>query len=173
MKSKVCLFVAISAGTFTIAQAESTGSLPAHVEVETGRHPTMSTGTILKQGIRWDSKIPLNKTYGELTPEQKEALHAMYLSLPPGDEPPFPEKGIKPIFNALKNAQQILKARGELNMVVTVGPDGKAIKVENFGNVENPRMIDVAQQVLLLTKYKPGVCSGTPCAMQFRFTQKL
>ena len=157
MKSlKVCLFLAFSAGTFTIAQESS-----------------LSTGTILKKNIRWESEIPLNKTYDELTQEQRAALHAMYLSLPPGDEPPFPEKGIKPIFNAVRNAQHVLHARGELNMVVTVDPDGKAIKVENFGSVQNPRMIDAAQQVLLLTKYKPGVCSGTPCTRQFRFTQKL
>jgi hypothetical protein len=170
MKSfKICLFVAISASTFTNSQAAT----PEHVPVESVRQSSMSTGTLLKKDIRWESDIPLNKTYGELTQAQKEALHATYLSLPPSDEPPFPEEGFKPIFNAVKKAQHILQAHGELNMVVTVGPDGKAIKVENFGNVQNPRMINVTQQVLLLTKYKPGVCGGTPCTMQFRFTQKL
>jgi hypothetical protein len=165
---QVCLFVAISGGALTIAQAQ----VP-EIQSYSGRHSSMSTGTILKKDIRWESDIPLNKTYSQLTQEQKNALHAEYLSLPPGDEPPFPEKGIKPIFNAVKNAQQVLQARGELNMVVTVGPDGKATKVENFGNVEHPRMIETTQQVLLLTKYKPGKCSGAPCTMQFRFIQKL
>jgi hypothetical protein len=166
---KVCLFVAVSAGTFTIAQATS----PDHVPVQVAQQSSMSTGTILKKDIRWESKIPLNKPYSELTPEQKEALHAMYPSLRPGDEPPFPEKGIKPIFNTVKNAQHVLQARGELDMVVTVDPDGKAVKVENLGNVQNPRMLEATQQALLQTKYKPGLCSGTPCTMQFRFQQKL
>ena len=176
MKSfKVCLFVAVSAGTFTIAQAQSTGGqlLPSNTPTQVVNESTKTTGTILKQDLRWQSKIPLNKTYDELTPEEKEALHAMYQSLPPGDEPPFPEKGIKPIFNKVRNAQNILQARGELNMVVTVGPDGKAIKVENFSNVINPRIMETTQHALLETKYKPGVCGGTPCTMQFRFTQKL
>jgi len=134
---------------------------------------TQETGTIIKKDIRWDSKIPLNKTYGELTPEQKAELHAMYEALPAGDEPPFPETGMKPIFSAIRKAQRIRQARGELIMAVTVGPDGKATKVEELGNVYDLQMTEIAQQVLLLTKYKPAVCSGKPCEMKFKFTQKL
>jgi hypothetical protein len=173
---KTCFFAAVSAGSFTIAQAQTSGTpgqlLPSNTPTKAVSE-SLETGTILTKSIKWQSKIPLNKTYSELTPEQKEALHAMYQSLPPGDEPPFPEKGIKPIFNAVRNAQHILHARGELDMVVTVGPDGKAIKVENFSNTRNPRITKTTQQVLLLQKYKPGICGGTPCTMQFRFTQKL
>jgi len=87
--------------------------------------------------------------------------------------PPFPSEGIKPIFNAVKKAQRILQARGRLDMKVTVGPDGKAIKVEDFGTVRTGQMTETTQQVLLLTTYKPGMCNGTPCTMQFRFTQQL
>src|SRR5436853_287091 len=67
---------------------------------------TSATGSILKKDIRWDSPIPLNKTYGELTDEQKAALHKMYEKLGPNDEPPFPAEGMKPIFNAVKKAQR-------------------------------------------------------------------
>jgi len=134
---------------------------------------TQETGTIIKKDIKWNSKIPLDKTYSELTPEQRAELHAMYEALPEGDEPPFPQQGIKPIFSAIRKAQRVLQARGELNMAVTVGPDGVATKVEDRGGVYNVQMTELAQQVLLLTKYKPAVCSGKPCTMQFRFTQKL
>lgn len=134
---------------------------------------TQSTGTILKKGIRWQSKIPLNKTYAQLTPAQKEILHSQYENIAPGDEPPFPEKGIKPIFNAISNAQHILQARGDLNMTVTVGPDGKATQVEDFSNVHNAQMREALQNALMLTKYKPAVCGGAPCTMQFKFTQSL
>lgn len=134
---------------------------------------TQSTGTILKKGIRWESKVPLNKTYAQLTPEQKEILHAQYENIAPGDEPPFPEKGIKPIFNAISNAQHILQARGDLSMTVTVGPDGKAVQVEDFSNVYNAQMREALQNALMLTKYKPAMCNGAPCTMQFKFTQSL
>ncbi|MEJ0085046.1 MAG: hypothetical protein WDO72_05165 [Pseudomonadota bacterium] len=173
------LLISISALAFSTAWAQSTGEIPG-IRSATSQSPTRNvqeatseTGTILKKDIRWTSKIPLNKTYGELTEAQKEELHKMYESLPPGDEPPFPINGIKPIFTAIKNAQRTLQARGALDLAVTVGPDGKAIKVDDFSNLRSTQMAELAQQVLLLTTYKPGVCSGQPCTMQFRFTQKL
>jgi hypothetical protein len=174
---KYFLSIAASLCVFSSAQAQVlTGSgtqlLPPDTQTQLANEATHSTGTILKKDIRWQSKIPLNKTYGELTPEQKAVLHAMYRDLGEGDEPPFPEKGIKPIFNAVRNAQRIANSRGELDMVVTVGPDGKATKVENFGS-SSARLAETAQQILLLTPYKPGLCGGQPCTMQFRFQQKL
>ena len=147
--------------------------LPPHTPTKNTNSATQETGTIIKKDIRWDSRIPLDKTYAELTPEQKAELHAMYENMAEGDEPPFPENGIKPIFNVIRKAQRLRLARGELNMAVTVGADGKATKVEDLGGVYDIQMTEIAQQILLLTKYKPAVCKGQPCTMQFRFTQKL
>ncbi len=180
-KYKISLIVAGFACASTLAHAQAPPgvnespprSSRANAPSRNYNSATQETGTIIKKDIRWDSKIPLDKPYGEFTPEQRTALHKMYENLPEGDEPPFPEAGIKPIFNAVRKAQRILQARGELNMAVTVGPDGKATKVEDIGNVYNVQMTELAQQVLLLTKYKPGVCAGQPCTMKFRFTQKL
>jgi hypothetical protein len=175
---KSCLLTLAAAFAFTSAHAQDQGvgmrSL-SHSDTPTSHSnsATSSTGTIMKKNLRWNSKIPLDKTYGELTPEQKDELHKMYEALPAGDEPPFPAEGIKPIFNAIKKAQRVLQARGELNLRVTVGPDGKATAVENVGTVRNVKMNEVAQEVLLLTTYKPAVCSGQPCTMQYRFTQDL
>lgn len=176
--------------TFTLLIAVSTlASGYAHAQASSAEMPprmtpqqaptrnynssTQSTGTIIRKGIRWESKIPLNKTYAQLTPEQKEILHSMYENIAPGDEPPFPEKGIKPIFNAVSNAQYILQARGDLNMRVTVGPDGKAVQVEDFSDVHNAQMREALQNALMLTKYKPAICKGEPCTMQFKFSQSL
>ena len=174
---KLCLVVAVTVFAIHNSQAQVRETAPSSATaVAPTRYyneSTQSTGTILKKDIRWESKIPLNKTYGELTPEQKAELHKMYETLKPGDEPPFPAEGIKPIFSAVKKAQRVLKARGQLDMKVTVGPDGKAIKVEDFGTVRTGQMTEITQQVLLLTPYKPAICNGQPCTMQFRFTQKL
>jgi hypothetical protein len=134
---------------------------------------TSDTGTIIKKEVRWDSKIPLDKTYGQLTPQQKEYLHAMYESLKPGDEPPFPLDGIKPIITAINKGQRLVRARGELNLTVMVGPDGKAREVADYGSTRNDEILKFAASILLLTKYKPAVCSGKPCAGQFPFSLKL
>ena len=171
------LLLLVSASIVVNAQAQMRETHPRSASATSPTRnyiePTQDTGTIIRKDIKWNSKIPIDKTYGEFTPEQKEALHSMYESLAPGDEPAFPAEGIKPIFVAAKKAQHILQARGELNLVVTVGPDGNATKVEDFSNVHNTQMTEVMQQVLLLTKFKPAVCSGLPCTSQFRFSQKL
>jgi len=180
MKTHQFLSLVVISVASTVAQAQliPSNESPARSSSATANTrntvaATQETGTIIKKDIRWNSKIPLDKTYGELTPEQRAELHAQYEALPEGDEPPFPENGIKPIFNAIKKTQRIRQAHGELIMAVTVGPDGKAIKVEELGNVYDIQMTELAQQVLLLTKYKPAVCSGKPCTMKFKFTQQL
>ncbi len=137
---------------------------------------TSKTGTIIRKDLVWNSKIPLNKKYGEFTPEERAELHALYESMPPGDEPPFPAQGLKPIFNSIKKGQQIVKARGTLNLVVTVGPDGKATEVADMGGVGGVNaneMVNYAGSVLLMAKYKPAICSGKPCKSQFPFVLDL
>jgi hypothetical protein len=175
---KYFLTIAVASSVFSISQAQVVTAnvgqlLPTQPKTRLVNSSTQTTGTIIKRDIKWESAIPLNKTYGELTPGQKFELHSLYNTMPEGDEPPFPSEGLKPIFNAVRSAQRISQARGEINMVVTVGADGKATKVESFGNESSPRMTEITQQILMLTKYKPGICSGQPCTMQFRFTQKL
>jgi hypothetical protein len=177
---KSCLLVAVCACAITNAQAQlptadstTGGGMPSEAPMRMSNVATSNTGTIIKKELRWNSKIPLNKTYSQLTPEQKAEVHAMYEALAPGDEPPFPAEGLRSIFGAVRKAQDMLEARGELNLAVTVGPDGKATKVEDYGNVNKREMTQFAAQVLLMTKYKPAVCNGKPCIGQFPFNIKL
>lgn len=138
--------------------------------------PTTSTGTMLKKRLRWTSSIPLNKTYEELTPEQKAEFRKLYETLPEGDEPPYPIQGLKPVFSAVQYGQDILQARGEIDFAVTVGPDGKATYVQSHQELKgaNAReMSNYVASVLMMAKYKPAVCSGQPCTMQFPFKLKL
>ena len=137
---------------------------------------TSETGTLLKRELKWKSKIPLDKTYSQFTPEEKAEFRALYASLPEDDEPPFPVDGIKPLFKSLKKGQSQLQARGELNLAVTVNTNGDAIRVEDFGGVKGVNaheMTQYAQSVFMMAKFKPGVCSGQPCVMQFPFRIKL
>jgi hypothetical protein len=171
---KTCLVFAVSACAVTAAHAQV--SLTPQSQVPPSRlthEATSSTGSILNKETRWSSKIPLNKTYGELTPEQKSYFHAMYESIAPGDEPPFPLEGMKPIVTAIRKAQAMRQATGELSLAVTVGADGKARQVADYGSLDDPEMTKFASSVLLMTQFKPAVCGGAPCTMQFPFTMKL
>lgn len=137
---------------------------------------TQSTGTMLKKRLRWTSTIPLNKTWEQLTPEQKAEFRAQYDSIPDGDEPPFPVQGLKPVFNSIQKGQDVMQARGMLDFTVTVGADGKATHVDavdSITGVNAREMSNYVASVLMMAKYKPAVCSGKPCAMQFPFKLKL
>jgi hypothetical protein len=174
---KVCLLVAACVYTHTAAQAQTNPMPPrsatAIAPTRVTNEATSDTGTLIRKDMRWNSKIPLNKTYGELTPEQKEELRAMYESMPADEEPPFPAEGMKPIFNAIKQAQAKLLAKGVLNLAVTVGPDGKPKNVVDLGSTKNPEMTEFAASVLMMTTYKPALCRGKPCESQFPLSLKL
>ena len=169
------LLIAASLGALSTAHAQSMVN-PASSNNMTQQilhESTSDTGSLLKKGLTWDSKIPLSKTYAEFSPKEKADFLALYEAMGPGDEPPFPIEGIKPIFNAVKKAQYKYKARGELNFAVSVGPDGKATKVEDYGSSNRPEMTEFASSILLMTRFKPAVCGGKPCAMQFPFRLRL
>jgi hypothetical protein len=169
----ICCVSTLAQAQLLPSQEMPARSAPASAPSRNTISATQETGTIIKKDIRWESKIPLNKTYEELTPEQKAELHSQYEAMPEGDEPPFPAEGIKPIFSAIRKAQRLRQAHGNLIMAVTVDPEGNATKVEELGSVYDLQMTQLAQQVLLLTKYKPAVCSGKPCTMKYKFSQQL
>lgn len=146
--------------------------MPSSGDVLLTNAPTSFTGTILRKQLTWNSNIPLNKTWEQMTPEQKAEIAALYESMPPGDEPPFPVQGMKPVFNSIVKGQRIVRARGRLNMVVNVSPEGKATEVVDHGGVGGPNareMTQFAQSVLLMTKFKPAICAGKPCKSEFPF----
>lgn len=93
-----------------------------------------------------------------------------------GDAPPYPVQGMKPLFSAIQKGQEIMQAREALDFVATVGPDGKATHVDSHGGVTgvNAReMSNYVASVLMMEKFKPAVCNGQPCTMEFPFKLKL
>jgi hypothetical protein len=150
--------------------------MPGTGPVRLTNEATSTTGTIIKRDLEWSSKIPLNKTYAQFSESEKAEFHALYESMPPGDEPPFPAEGLRPVFNSIKKGQQIVRARGRLNMVVNVDATGKAVDVVDLGGVGGANALEMtrfAGSVLLMTKFKPAVCAGKPCKSQFPFILEL
>lgn len=131
------------------------------------------TGSLLRRDVAWSTKIPLNRTYAQLSAEEKAVLHSHYELIGPNDEPPFPRDGLGPVVKVIRQGQQKRLARGELKMLVTVGPDGKAIKVSAQGTTDDVQMAKFVATVLKLTPYKPAICEGAPCTMQYPFYLKL
>jgi len=124
--------------------------------------------------IRPDAAIwalPFDKTYAELTDAQKRILRSAYIDLPPEDEPPYPLKGMKPVMRQISKAQRALLAKGSLFAVATVDASGDVQKVDFF-ETPNDQMARAVGFVLIKTKFKPGVCGGVPCVMEYPFQMR-
>jgi hypothetical protein len=128
--------------------------------------PQPLTGSILIQKQITRSTIPLNRTYEQLSPQEKSYVHYWYEYIDEGDEPPYPAKGLLPIYKAIGHARNLAPAQGELFMAVTVDPKGRAKEVQVLKS-PGKEISEFVASVLLMTKYKPAVCEGKPCQMAF------
>jgi hypothetical protein len=127
-----------------------------------------STGSTIRREIVIGGIVPFDKRYSELTVEQQRVLKSQYERMGDADEPPFPANGLRPIYQMLASGQQELRANGPLTIFVEVDSQGRATKVSVLQS-PNPEMTKFAASVLLLEKYKPAVCNGIPCTMEFPF----
>jgi len=151
-----------------------TGALLAHLDcMAQTSNPEYSIkfenppiGSHIRRDAVRGSPIPINRSYHELTPEQRASVHRWYESIAPGDEPPFPLDGLKPVHDAVRKGQAKLLVTGELFLIATVEANGVVAQVKAIGS-PSPEMTKFASTVLLLTKFKPAVCAGRPCKMDF------
>jgi len=125
MHRPMLTLILLVGGTLSASATEPLRPAELTLKVVTAR-----TGSLLRRDVAWSTKIPLNRTYAELSPEEKATLNSYYEFIGPNDEPPFPRDGLGPIIKAIQQGQEKRLARGEVKMLVTVGADGKAIKTD-------------------------------------------
>ncbi len=139
------------------------------------KDPTYAIGSRIRRDIVTGLTVPAHKTYAEFDAEEKRAIKSGYGPMAAGDEPPYPAKGLKPIYALISQGQQRARAEGELFLIVQVGADGKGKNVTMIGS-PSPELTKFAAHVVLQADYKPAVCDGKPCEMPFpfrmRFTMK-
>ena len=129
----------------------------------------IASAKAIKDVIAKSTMIPLRKRYSEMTQPEKDVIHSLYTSIGPTDEPPFPEAGLEPLVRALHRAQSKLLVTGDLYLVAEVDANGEAQSVTAYGSPD-PDMTKFAASALLLQKFKPALCIGTPCAQKFPFS---
>ena len=129
------------------------------------------TGSAIRSKLVTGGTLPMNKRYDEFTAEEKEALNRNYESIGPGDEPPFPANGLKSIYASLARAQQKLLVTGDFSLIATVDAEGNVTQVKALGDPD-PEMTRVVATILTLTKFKPALCKGVPCKMDFPFRMR-
>ena len=123
-------------------------------------------GSRIRRDQAFTMHLPLNRTYQQLTPEQRAFVNSWYESFAPGDEPPYPLEGLKGMVDAVRKGQNMLLTTGRLFLVATVEPSGVVSTVKAYSS-PSPEMTKFASEVMLLTKFKPAVCAGRRCRMDF------
>ena len=110
--------------------------------------------------------IPFDKTYVDLTPEQKNVLRRNYQSLAVDDEPPFPQHVLKRLVTPIFKEAAAERVDGQLEVAVEVDSTGSARTVSIYKSPD-PKVSEVATAELMQEQYKPALCKGQPCAMSF------
>lgn len=121
------------------------------------------TGSRLREVQTSGFQVPINRRYDQLSAEEKAKVHAQYEGLREGDEPPFPADGLKPLYDAIRNAQNKLMADGMLTLIADVNEQGK-VKAVKVLRSPDPDLTKAAAGLLVLTRFKPALCQGVPCS---------
>ena len=114
------------------------------------------------------SPIPFDKSYEQLTAEQKELFRATYGGLAENEKPPFPKNGTMEIYEPLLKGHKAISRAGNLFLIAMIDEKGK---VENVAVYESPAksMTEYATTVIFNTEFEPATCAGEPCKMEFPF----
>lgn len=110
--------------------------------------------------------VPFDKTYAQLTPQEKATFKLSYNNMPEADEPPYPKFGLGNIYKALAKVQRHFLESGQVEMYVTIDSTGAPVNVEVY-KTPSAEIGKIFAEVLLKTEYKPAVCAGKPCRMEF------
>lgn len=129
------------------------------------RQDQAGTGSNIRRNAVTGS-IPFDKRYDELTPEQQELFRSQYQRLGPRDEPPFPANGLATVYKAISVAQNFMQVQGNLSLFVEISSKGEPLAVSVFESPD-PQIARAVASILMLEKYKPALCDGTPCQMGF------
>lgn len=145
-------------------------------ELDKGRY-AIKAGVAGSRAARQDrvtGYVPLDSGWNALTQAQKNKVLTNYPALEAGDEPPFPVKGERALFDAVARINEAVGVvEGDLGVHVLIGKDGKPVTVTTYG-APDPALVRAISNLMLLQEYKPAVCRGAPCDMvyglKFAFT---
>jgi len=112
--------------------------------------------------------LPYDRSYAQLSPEQKAVLRAEYDSVGPNDEPPYPKYGLSEVADAVARMPVRAPIDGEVVLTVRVDERGDAKSVSLYKTPDD-RLSNLIAATLTRIKFKPGLCEGRPCAMDYVF----
>lgn len=151
-----------------LAQTACAQPRPEH----TIREEYAPAGSNIRRDLTGPIEIPVNLPYEQLSRADRQKFHAHYESIAEGDEPPFPTQGLAALLKPIVQGQQKLRVAGDLTLIAAVSASGEVQEVRVHGS-PSAEMTKFATQILFLTPFKPAVCGGKPCAMDFPLRLRL
>jgi hypothetical protein len=127
------------------------------------------TGTHLGGNVVKNIAVPPDKSYEELTAYEKQVVKSRYDKMADGDEPPYPIDGTKKLIAGANQLARRYQPEGVLSLVVDIDEHGTPTAVSALQSPGTDFTRAVAT-LLMVQKYKPAVCSGQPCKMQYPFS---
>lgn len=147
----------------TAGTASATPAPPARYAL---REDYPEVGTNIRREIMKGAIVPIDSHYAQLTPEEKMRWLQQYEAFPANHEPPYPRQGLQALLRQLVSAQRLARAEGPLSLLADVDASGKVTSVSVL-LTPDPVLTQAAATALMRTEFKPGVCEGQPCKMQF------
>ena len=113
-----------------------------------------------------DFIVPFDKPYEQLSANHQGLLKASYVEMGDTDEPPYPLGGLKALYEPITEGQQRLMASGSFNADVEIDAQGNPIALAVYRS-PNKAVTRFVSRIVMLTKFKPALCAGSPCKMGF------
>jgi len=112
------------------------------------------------------SPIPFNKSYVEMSEEERALFKKQFKELSVNDRPPFPARGLRAIYRPILKKNRSLGEQGVLKMAISVDENGNVDKVTVI-NAPSTELEEYAAHIVKDVNFEPATCAGEPCDMDF------
>lgn len=153
-----------------LAAVSSLPAIPADPAPQYSIKRGPAAGSLIPRDAVTGFRLPLNLRYAELSEADKAYVRGWYESMKPGDEPPYPANGLKPVLEKVAAVQQKLRVEGLLELDATIDTAGRVTSVKAWKSPD-PELTRLVATILVETPFKPAVCDGQPCRMDFPMRQ--
>lgn len=158
--------MALATAQSTTANAVATSASSAPPPRYAIREDYPDVGTNIRREVMKGAIVPIDSTYGQLTADEKARWLQQYEAFPTNHEPPYPKAGLQALLRQMIPAQRLVRAEGSLSVLADVDASGKVTSVSVL-LTPDPAMSQAAAAALMRTEFKPALCAGQPCKMQF------
>ena len=154
------IIISALASLLTVASASAASSQPSYQL--RGEPPSGSK----IPSVAATAALPFDTGYVALSASQKALVKSAYEALGANDTPPFPQRGLKQVYQPVIEANSSIGATGDLVLIADVNQYGF---VETITVAASPAqgLTLKAEEALRNTRFDPATCNVQPCRMTF------